>query len=113
MYVDDGKSYQNQNGHYTYSEFKFEKGVLTSSLLNIDIWKPSVAASLKSDDLKSRIEKIEVVGLGQNIKNVKVEVEGRGIIHSAFKRVATKEGEKIIVKNPGVGVHEEWSMIFD
>lgn len=96
LYVDDGKSFEYQQGQFIYTEFKFEKGTL-SSLVNAD----------GKGAFDNRVERIIVTGLVNTPTNISV---GEKKVEFYVEKVGS--GIRITLKNPPVSVGQVWAVKF-
>ncbi|KAF2743555.1 glycoside hydrolase family 31 protein [Sporormia fimetaria CBS 119925] len=122
LYLDDGETFEYQNGAYIYRRFSFDgkRNSLTSTNLG-------ERATVKTDKYlkamdKVRVEKIIVVNAPKAWKTKKeVVVMEEGKKESARKKTAELEffeGEKgkadwAVVRNPKVGIGRGWRIDFD
>ena len=121
LYVDDGESYDYEDGAYIHRHFRLSSNTLKSSDLSAgtDTSKPS---KKRKEYLKTmtavRVEKIVIVGAPKEWKGrseVKVEEEGA----KQTRRVEMKwfEGEGgaanwAVVKDPGTEIGNGWTVEF-
>ena len=117
LYVDDGESFEYQEGAYIHRNFLFASGTLKSE----DLSSKPIKEKKRKEYLKSManvlVEKIIVVGAPttwEGLGTVKVveDKEARKADLSYFKGDATR-ADWAVVRNPGVGIGRTWSMQFE
>ncbi|KDQ56418.1 glycoside hydrolase family 31 protein [Jaapia argillacea MUCL 33604] len=118
LYLDDGETYDYQQGNYIWREFvagkNGKKGVKISSK---DLGIAGRAGNEFEMSMESvRVEKIVVVGLGGKPTSVKLEAGGKELEWTYEPGVAAdgkKEGEGsvLVIKDPGVGVGIDWVVV--
>lgn len=117
LYIDDGESYEYQDGAYIHRRFSFAADTLRSE----DLVAKAVKEKKRKEYLKTmagvRVEKIVVVGAPKSWEGrstVKVVEEGQGereVEMSYFKGDGTRAGWAV-VRDPGVGIGRGWSVEF-
>ncbi len=121
LYVDDGESYDYEDGAYIHRHFNFSSGTLRSSDLSADtdVSKPS---KKRKEYLKAmtavRVEKIVIVGAPREWKGrteVKVEEEGAKLARTAEVKWFEGEGGAAnwaVVRDPGMEIGKGWTIEF-
>ena len=117
LYVDDGESYDYQDGAYIHRKFTFSADTLTSE----DLATKPVKEKKRKEHLKSmaavRVEKIIIIGApvaweGRSKVIVKEEGEGEKEVEmTVFKGDGTR-ASWAVVRNPAVGMGRGWSVAF-
>ena len=117
LYVDDGESYDYQDGAYIHRHFVFSHDILTSK----DLAGKAVKEKKRKEYLKLmssvRVEKIIVVGAprsweGTNAVTVIQDGEADREVEMTFFKGEGTRANWAVVRNPGVEVGRGWSVIF-
>ena len=116
LYIDDGESYEYQDGAYIHRRFVFSAGRLTSE----DLADKPVKEKKRRDFLKTmssvRVEKIIIIGApaaweGKSTVRVS-ELETDWEVEMAFFKGDGTRANWAVVRNPGVGVGRGWRVSF-
>ena len=118
LYVDDGESYDYQEGAFIHRKFSFAQNTLTSSEIETDT--QSNKGKKRRNYLKTmdrvRVEKIIIVGAPKEwAKKTQVNVEDDGegrSVEMAFTKGDGKSASWAVVRDPGIGVGRGWSVEF-
>ena len=121
LYVDDGESYDYEDGAYIHRHFSFSSGVLKSTDLSAEtvLSKPS---KKRKEYLKAmtavRVEKIVIVGAPKEWKGrSEVTVEEEGAKQTRTVEMKWFEGEGgqanwAVVRDPGMEIGKAWTVEF-
>lgn len=116
LYIDDGESYEYQDGAYIHRRFVFSAGRLTSE----DLADKSVKEKKRREFLKTmssvRVEKIIIIDApaaweGKSTVGVS-ELETDREVEMAFFKGDGTRANWAVVRNPGVGVGRGWRVSF-
>lgn len=116
LYIDDGESYEYQDGAYIHRRFVFSAGRLTSE----DLADKPVKEKKRRDFWKTmssvRVEKIIIIGApaaweGKSTVGVS-ELETDREVEMAFFKGDGTRANWAVVRNPGVGVGRGWRVSF-
>jgi len=116
LYIDDGESYEYQDGAYIHRRFVFSADRLTSE----DLADKPVKEKKRRDYLKTmssvRVEKIIIIGApaaweGKSTVGVS-ELETDREVEMAFFKGDGTRANWAVVRNPGVGVGRGWRVSF-
>ncbi len=116
LYIDDGESYEYQDGAYIHRRFVFSAGRLTSE----DLADKPVKEKKRRDFLKTmssvRVEKIIIIGApaaweGKSTVRVS-ELETDWEVEMAFFKGDGTRANWAVVRNPGVSVGRGWRVSF-
>lgn len=116
IYIDDGESFEYQDGAYIHRKFIFASNTLTSEDLATKAAKEKKRKEYLKTMASVRVEKIIIVGAPsswQDLKSVKVVEEGakRTADLNYFKGDSTR-ASWAVVRDPGVVVGRSWSVEF-
>jgi alpha 1,3-glucosidase len=123
LYLDDGEGYNYEKGDYVLRQFDYSKGTLRSTSKSspaipgaeVAEYNPTGNAWAQAIG-HVRIERIVVLGLKSEPKSVKVG--GKADIEYTFEKGLASDSKKggsasrLVLKNPGVGVVEDWEINF-
>lgn len=121
LYVDDGESYDYEDGAYIHRHFSFSSGTLKSSDLSAenDLSKPSKKRkAYLTTEAAVRVEKIVVVGAPtewNGRREVKVEEEGAKQTRTVEMKWFEGEGGTAnwaVVRDPGMSIVNGWTIAF-
>jgi mannosyl-oligosaccharide alpha-1,3-glucosidase len=117
LYIDDGESYDYQDGAYIHRKFTFASNTLTSE----DLASKAVKEKKRKEYLKLmssvRVEKVIVVGAPTSwecrstVNVVEEGQSGRDVEMSYFKGEGAR-ADWAVVRDAGVGVGRGWSLRF-
>jgi len=116
LYIDDGESYEYQDGAYIHRRFVFSAGRLTSE----DLADKPVKEKKRRDFLKTmssvHVERIIIIGApaaweGKSTVGVS-ELETDREVEMAFFKGDGTRANWAVVRNPGVGVGRGWRVSF-
>ncbi|KAM0750382.1 hypothetical protein T439DRAFT_326351 [Meredithblackwellia eburnea MCA 4105] len=133
LYLDDGESYSNEKGEFIYRSFELapeadgsKNLVLTSRSLHSGVSTGVEAYSPNENGWAKKISDVvvrEIVVLGLASRPACVKKSGSGIglefswtdgvAATAGRRRGGKEASKLVVKDAGALVIEDWSLVFD
>ncbi|ETN44530.1 uncharacterized protein HMPREF1541_10200 [Cyphellophora europaea CBS 101466] len=110
LYVDDGETFEYQQGAYIHRRFKLTDGKLSSE--DIGTKGAKTAAYLKTmRDV--RVEKIIVVNAPSSWESkAEVPVSGGAAAELIYHAAEGKKAAWAVVRNPGVGVGTDWVVDF-
>lgn len=119
LYLDDGTTYDYQQGAYAHRHFSFSEGKLT----NAGTTAPgeggtltTVAAAARSFTVPNKVERVVVLGLPGHVSSVTVSVTrarvGADSVDVLRELPFERVGSAIVVRKPDVGVQEDWVMAF-
>ena len=121
LYVDDGESYEYEDGAYIHRHFSFSSGTLKSSDLSADT-DASKPTKKRKEYLKAmtavRVEKVVIVGAPKEWKGrseVKIEEEGAKLARTAEMTWFEGEGGATswaVVRDPGMEIGKGWTIEF-
>ncbi|KAK8209192.1 glucosidase II [Zalaria obscura] len=120
LYLDDGESFEYQDGAYIHRKFHYDAA--TQSLSSEDLSTPGkkTKAYLKAME-KVRVEKVVIVNAPVSWKS-KTEVElaeeggsasGKRRVPMSWQEEGSGKANWAIVRDPGVGIGKGWSITFD
>ena len=121
LYVDDGESYDYEDGAYIHRHFGFSSGTLRSTDLSADteVAKPSKKRKAYLAAMAAvRVEKIVVVGAPVEWKGrSEVKVQEEGGKQSRMVEMRWFEGQKgmanwAVVRDPGMEIGKGWTVEF-
>ena len=121
LYVDDGESYEYEDGAYIHRRFSYSSGTLTSSDLSAeaDALKPSKKRKAYLAAMSAvRVEKVVVVGAPVEWKGrTEVKVLEEGAKQSRMVEMKWFEGQKgvanwAVVRDPGTEIGKGWTIDF-
>ena len=121
LYVDDGESYDYEDGAYVHRHFTFSSGTFRSSDLSTeaDVSKPSKKRKTYLAAMAAvRVEKIVVVGAPMEWKGKsEVKVQEEGAKQSRMVEVSWFEGQRgmanwAVVRDPGMEIGKGWTVEF-
>lgn len=121
LYLDDGESYDYEQGAYIHRSFKYNSD--TVSLMSTDLSTPGKKTKAYLDQMKHvRVEKIVIVNppaAWRHKTEVKVSEEGEKASNEVVKKVAFKwvagkpgKADSAVVRDPGVGIGNGWKIDF-
>lgn len=127
LYLDDGETYNHQNGEYVWREIVAEKKTRNSlriSSRDLGSLKPTEAVGDSSlttynpknsyaktlDEKDVRVEKILVLGLKGNPKSVKVEGTGEDLAFE-FMPAMTRAASTLVIKDPRAKITDDWAVL--
>lgn len=100
LYLDDGDSFNYQQGEFIHRKFEFVKNRLTSSQLSKHASKYSNACT---------VEKVVILGLTSTFTRAKV-VAGSGLSHMVDV-IQTHNPDKLIIRKPDSRIDSDWSIL--
>lgn len=123
LYLDDGEGYGYEKGDYVLRQFEYIKGALrstsksspTNSGAEVAEYDPTGNAWAQAIG-HVRIDRIVVLGLKAEPRSVKVG--GKVDIEYTYEKGLGSDskkggmGSRLVLKNPGVGVVEDWEIDF-
>lgn len=118
LYIDDGESYDYQEGAFIHRHFTFALNTLIS--VDFEDEKQSNKGKKRREYLKEmervRVEKIIVVGApgswqGRTEVRVVEDGEGRGV-EMVFERGGVGKANVAVVRDPGLGIGRDWRVEF-
>jgi alpha 1,3-glucosidase len=119
LYVDDGESFDYENGAYIHRKFTFKNGILRSEDL---AKKGKLTQQYEKKMDKVRVERIVVVGAPaswKSVKKVKVSTEGEKSsekgkkVELKFTEGNTGKASEAVVRDPKVQIGRGWSIDFN
>lgn len=121
LYVDDGESYDYEDGAYIHRRFSFSSSTLKSSDLSAeaDVSKPSKKRKAYLAAMSVvRVEKIIVVGAPMEWKGkTEVKVQEEGAKQPRMAEMEWFEGQRgvanwAVVRDPGTDIGKAWTVEF-
>lgn len=105
LYIDDGKSFEFEQGAYIHRRFVFSNGKLTSSNA-----APSIPKTPYSSECV--VERIILLGLPQGPKSALVEPANQkvDIVFGPLWLQGTRSPEALTVRKPNVRIADDWSI---
>lgn len=94
LYIDDGETFNYENGEFVYLDLKLNNGLLTSEVIN------------GSMDILNKLEKVIVLG-GELSGPVSVTQGGK-----TWEAAVNNNESHYVIKNPAVKMSESWSIKF-
>jgi alpha 1,3-glucosidase len=117
LYIDDGESYDYQDGAYIHRSFTFASNTLHS----VDVAGKAAKEKKRRDFLKTmaavRVEKIVIVGapgswMGKRVVRVVEEGVGEREVEMRVHKGDGVQSSWAVVRDPGVGIGRGWSLEF-
>ncbi|KAL4181822.1 hypothetical protein AMTRI_Chr12g239380 [Amborella trichopoda] len=106
LYMDDGKSYDYEQGAYIHRHFVFSKGILTSSSMR------STKTSKKTLSSNSVIERVIVLGLSSSAKSALIE-PAKHTTEVEPGPLTLRKGSSAVgvtIRKPNVRIDEDWAI---
>lgn len=96
LYLDDGKTFEHQQGRYTWRQFNFSNGKLQNSV------HPSTQHGA-SFETAAMVERIIVLGLPTSPSTVRV---GKTALESTY----TAAKKQLVIRKPAVAINSDWTI---
>ncbi|RIA86837.1 glycosyl hydrolases family 31 protein [Glomus cerebriforme] len=109
LYLDDGKSYEYQKGHYIYRKFNFTSGKFTSTSLNNDQVQNDENNYIRSNKF-IKIERIIILGIDKLPK--KIIGYYNDLIDDKKELEFKISKDIVIIRNPKLLISNDWTIEF-
>jgi alpha 1,3-glucosidase len=125
LYLDDGEGYEYQNGAYILRQFDFSGHSLRSTAKPSQPMVHSQSTGVEKYDPTGnswaqaishvKVERIVITGLKSEPKSIRVG--GKLDLEYSYEKGVSSDSKKgglasrLVIKNPGVGVVEDWEII--
>ena len=102
--MDDGHSYNHENGQYLLTEFLFSNNTLTAKPLRLS--RTPQPSTVVKEVLGCRVERLIIVGLRYAPKSIII----RDDMQLEFETESAAGGVVVTVKDPKVFIGDEWEI---
>jgi len=117
LYIDDGESFDYQSGAFVHKKFVFSRAEGSLAATDVVAEKGKLYEKFVKTLAKVRVEKVIVVNAPKKWKGVEKIAVKQGAKEKKVKMTFNEGGKGMadwaVVRDPGVGVTGDWSLIFE